>query len=144
LVKQARATCEALAATKEVLNPDDDNVVDINGLCGRARKFDAARADLVPQGGAWPLWPCSWRSPGVRRSGYRVASRPAVAIDEFLAQQPDKLRELETENEALQSKLREAEARAINLVDDQLRDRCTICFFGPGRLISGARRMRCA
>lgn len=138
IAAQARAIPEALATSKAIrLDPDDHTHHELNKLLGRAHDLlgDCAAAKLLPSG-VQPMSPAH----GPARLDVMTAARQlATALETLLAQEPSRLEELEEQNQALEAKIREAEARAVAIVDDELRDRCVDLLLRPGKADTAVR-----
>lgn len=137
IAAQARAISEALAHSKsERLERDDRTHHHYGALLTQARELlgDSPAANLLPSG----VQPMS--SAGVPRARLMAATAQlGTALETLLAGDPSRVEELEGEKEALEAKLREAEARAVTIVDDELRDRCVDLLLRPGKADTAVR-----
>ncbi|MCJ7510457.1 MAG: TIGR02391 family protein [Dehalococcoidia bacterium] len=68
-----------------------------------------------------------------------AAGQLATALETLLLYEPGRVEQLEREREALEAKVREAEARSTAIVDDELRYRCLELLARPGRADTGVR-----
>jgi uncharacterized protein (TIGR02391 family) len=114
IAAQAREISEALAHTKvEVLDPSDNTDFHISVLTRRVYELldDPRIAGLLPPG------PSRTRIRGAARSAVMVAAqRLAAAVETLLAGEPGRIEELEQERQALEAKLREAEAHTTAIL----------------------------
>jgi uncharacterized protein (TIGR02391 family) len=129
---QARGISEALAHNKEeYLERDDGTNYALNHLLQGAHEVlgDSRVAKLLPK-------EVHSQSPlGIvpRTRVMAAAQQLAAALETLLAQEPGRVEQLEGEKQALEAKVVEAEARAVTIKDDELRERCVDLLLRPGK-----------
>lgn len=132
IAQQARAISEALSKSKtDRLEADDHTHHNFNNLLGRAKELlgDSPTAKLLPSG----VQPRGYRSGPGRLDIMTAAGQLATALETLLAHEPGRLEQLEKEKEELEARVREAEARTVTILDDELRDRCVDLLLRPGK-----------
>jgi len=129
---QAGAISEALVHSREKwVDRDDSTFHALNRLIRRAHEVlgDSPEAELLleeicEQTGMGGV-------PGT--TVMAAAQQLQAVLGTLLAQEPGRVEELEREKQALEAKVLEAEARAVTIKDDELRDRCVDLLLKPGK-----------
>jgi uncharacterized protein (TIGR02391 family) len=135
---RARAISDTLARSRiEVLDRSDPTRHEVSRLTDRAHDLisDPHLAELLPE----RVEPAELGR-GVSKLAVMAAARGVAAlIETFLARDAGRLEELERDKQTLEAKLLEAEARAITIKDDELRERCVDLLLRPGKLDTAVR-----
>ncbi len=135
ILAQARATEDALEGLGGGLGSRHPLIGRVNSLISRAKEalkgseLEAAVPSLVSALGDF-----------VFGQDLRVATASLRAgLEEILAEEGDEAEGLRGQVEVLTAKVAEAETRSLNVVDDELRDRCLDLLVRPGKADAAVR-----
>lgn len=135
ILAQVRATEDALEGVDGTLGSAHPLIRRVNSLISRAKEalkgseLEAAVPSLVSPVGRFVFG----QDLGVATASLRAG------LEQILAEEGDEAEDLRRQVEVLTAKVAEAETRSLNVVDDELRDRCVDLLLRPGKADTAVR-----